>query len=106
VFKKKIDDDRWSLMPKVNEIKYYDSRGTLTISYHEIVLIGNSFNGRIYIVKELKRNHIFNPNDGYHLLDKKPSFINFKAYQYDSGANAFERHYADKNTVQIEIYSK
>jgi hypothetical protein len=100
------DDDRWSLMPKGKELKYYDIRGTLTRSFHDIKLIGNSFGGRIYIVRDLTKYHIFNPNDDYHLLDKKPSFINFKAYQYDSGANAIERHQMDKYSEQIEIYSK
>ena len=36
------DDDRWSLTPKGKELKYYDMHGTLTSSFHDIKLIGNS----------------------------------------------------------------
>ena len=100
------DDYRWSLMPQEKELKYYDIHGTLTSSFHEIKLIGNPFGGRIYIVRDLTKYHIFNPYVDYHLLERKSSFINFKAYQYDSGATSIERELIDKHNWQIEIYSK
>ena len=94
-------DDRWPVMPKGKELIYYDIRGKRINSIQYIILDGNSFNGPIYLVNDLTKYHIFNPNDNYHLLESKPSFMNFKAYQYDSGANMIDRHYMDKNVYKL-----
>lgn len=99
-------DDRWPVMPKGKELIFADIHGKLISSYYNIILIGGNFNGNIYLVNDLTKDYIFNPNDNYHLLESKRSFMNFKAYQYDSGASMMERHYADKNSVQINIFSK
>jgi hypothetical protein len=98
-------DDRWPLMPKGKEVIYYDIHGKPISSYYNIVEIGDHFGGSLYIVKNLTKQQIFNPNDNYYLLESKPSFMNFKAYQYDSGAAMNERQCMDKMNLQIEIFA-
>ena len=99
-------DDRWPVMPKGKELIYSDIHGKRISSYYNIILIGGNFNGSIYLVNDLTKNYIFNPNDNYHLLESKRSFMNFKAYQYDSGASMIDRNNTPKNSVQINIFSK
>lgn len=94
--------DRWPIMPKGKEIIYSDIHGKLISSYYNIILIGDN----IYLINDLTQYYIFNQYDNYHLLESKPSFMNFKAYQYDSGASMIDRHNMDKNSVQIKIFSK
>jgi hypothetical protein len=99
-------DDRWPVMPKRNDSINYDIREKRINTIQYIILDGNFINASIYLVKDLNEYHMFNPNDNYHLLESKPSFMNFKAYQYDSGANMIDRHSMDKNSIKINIFSK
>ena len=99
-------DDRWPVMPKGNELICSDYHGKLNSSYYNIILIGGNFDANIYIVNDLNKDYKFNPDDNYHLLESKRSFMNFKAYQYDSGASMNERHNMDKNNLIIKILSK
>jgi hypothetical protein len=98
-------DDRWPVMPKQSEITYTNKHGKAINSYYNIILIGGSFGSTIYLVNHLNKHHIFNPNDDYHLLESKSSFMNFKAYKFDSGANMSERNYQDKIPIKINIFS-
>jgi hypothetical protein len=98
-------DDHWPVMPKRGELEYSNIHGKVINSYYNIILIGGNFNGTIYILNSLNKHHIFNPNDNFHLLESKSSFMNFKAYLFDSGANMIERHYADKMHIKIKIFS-
>lgn len=97
--------DRWPIMPKGKEVIYYDINGKPISSYYNIIEVGDHFNGSIYLVDNLTKQKIFNPNDNYHLLESKPSFMNFKAYQYDTGANMNDRHNMDKRNIQIKIFT-
>lgn len=98
-------DDRWPVMPKGKEIIHYDIHGKRISSYYNIIEIGDQFNGTIYILNNLNKHQVFNPNDNYHLLESKQSFMNFKAYQYDSGATMIERHKMEKMNLQIKIFA-
>ena len=98
-------DDRWPVMPKGKEIIYYDIHGKSVSSYYNIIEIGDHFSGTIYLVNNLTKHHIFNPNDNYHLWESKRSFMNFKAYQYDSGANMIDRQNMDRTNIQIKIFA-
>ncbi|MFA4902981.1 MAG: hypothetical protein WC600_09560 [Desulfobaccales bacterium] len=98
-------DDSWPVMPKGSELICTDIHGKPINSYYNIIEVGSNFGGTIYIVNELTKHYIFNPNDNYHLLQSKPSFMNFKAYQYDSGANMIDRHNMDKMNMQIKIFT-
>jgi hypothetical protein len=98
-------DDRWPVMPKGSELIYSDINGKPVSSYYNIIEIGNHFSGTLYLVNSLTKQQIFNPNENYTLLESKPSFMNFKAYQYDSGANMNDRHNMDKMNMQIKIFT-
>jgi hypothetical protein len=98
-------DDRWPVMPKGSELSYSDIHGKAIESYYNIILTGGHFSAAIYLVNTSNNHHIFNPNDNYHLLKSKSSFMNFKAYQFDSGANMNDRHYMDNYHIKINIYS-
>ena len=98
-------DDRWPVMPKGKEIIYYDIHGKPVRSYYNIIEIGDHFSGTIYILNNLNKHHVFDPNNNYHLLESKQSFMNFKAYQYDSGASMIDRHSMDKMNLQIKIFA-
>jgi hypothetical protein len=98
-------DDRWPVMPKEKEAEYCDIFGKPIRSYYNIIEVGDHFNGSIYIVDNLSKNKIFNPNHNYRLLASKPSFMNFKAYQYDTGANMDDRLNMDKRNIQIKIFA-
>ena len=98
-------DDRWPLMPKGKEVIYYDIDGKPISSYYNIIEIGGHFNGTIYLINDLTKDYIFNPKDNFYLLESKPSFMNFKAYQYDSGASMIERQIMDKMNLQIKIFA-
>jgi len=100
-------EDRFPVMPKRSEIIYSDIHGKPISSYYNIILIGNNYDScRIYIVNNSNNNYIFDPNDNYHLVESKPSFMNFKAYQYDCGADMIDRHNMNNSSTQINIYSK
>jgi hypothetical protein len=98
-------DDRWPVMPKGKEVLYCDIHGKAISSYYNIIEIGDHFSGTIYFINYLTKHHIFNPDDNYHLLESKPSFMNFKAYQYDSGATMVDRRNMDKMNQQIKIFA-
>jgi hypothetical protein len=98
-------EDRWPVMPKGKEVIYHDIHGKPISSYYNIIETGGHFSGTIYLINYSAKEHIFNPNDNYHLLESKPSFMNFKAYQYDSGANMIDRHTMDKMNIQIKIFA-
>lgn len=98
-------NDRWPVMPKGKEVIYYDIQGKPISSYYNIIEIGDHFNGTIYLLNNLNKHHVFDPNDNYHLLESKQSFMNFRAYQYDSGATMIERHKMEKMNLQIKIFA-
>lgn len=98
-------DDRWPVMPKRSELIYSNIHGKFIKSYYNIILIGGNFNSSIYLITSLNKRHIFNPNDNYHLLESKSSFMNFKAYPFDSGATMNDRNNIDKNHIKIKIFS-
>ncbi|MHB9073409.1 MAG: hypothetical protein ACYC6G_07780 [Desulfobaccales bacterium] len=98
-------DDRWPVMPKGSELNYSDINGKPISSYYNIIETGDHFNGSIYLLNGSTTAHIFNPKDNYSLLESKPSFMNFKAYQYDSGATMHERDYSNKVKIKIDIFT-
>jgi hypothetical protein len=98
-------DDHWPVMPKEKEVIYYGIDGKPIRSYYNIIEVGDHFNGSIYIVNNLTKQKIFNPHDNFRLLESKPSFMNFKAYQYDTGANMNDRYNMDKRNIQIKIFT-
>jgi len=98
-------EDRWPVMPEGKEVIYHDIHGKPISSYYNIIETGDHFGGTIYLINYLTKEYIFNPNDNYYLLESKPSFMNFKAYQYDSGANMIDRHTMDQMNIQIKIFA-
>jgi hypothetical protein len=100
-------ENHWPVMPQGKILIYSDLQGKPINSYYNIILNDHNYTDcRLYLINDSDKDYIFNPNDNYHLLESKLSFINFKAYQYDSGANMIERNIIGKRKVQIEIYSK
>jgi hypothetical protein len=98
-------DDHWPVMPKESELIYSNIHGKPINSYYNIILIGGNFNSSIYLLNSVTRHHLFNPNDNYRLLESKSSFMNFKAYPFDSGATMIDRQNIDKNPIKIKIFS-
>jgi hypothetical protein len=98
-------DDRWPVMPKGKQVIYYDINGKPMSSYYNIIEIGGHFSGAFYLINYLTKDDIFNPKDNFRLVESKPSFLNFKAYQYDSGASMGDRHHMDEMNLQMNIFA-
>jgi hypothetical protein len=98
-------DDHWPVMPIGSESIYTNVNEKFINSYYNIILIGGNFSSTLYLVNPLNKDHIFNPDSNYHLLESKSSFMNFKAYQFDSGASMIDRHNMDKRHLKIKIFS-
>jgi hypothetical protein len=98
-------DDQWPVMPKESELNYSNIHGKPVKSYYNIILIGGNFSSSIYLLSSVTKHHLFNPNDNYHLLESKSSFMNFKAYPFDSGATMIDRQNIAKNPIKIKIFS-
>jgi hypothetical protein len=93
-------------MPKGSELTYTDFNGKYVTSYYNIVVIWGPFNtANIYLTDSLNKKYISNPdNKNYDLLESKPSFENFKAYQYE-GYNMAYRHSLRKKHIEINVFT-
>jgi hypothetical protein len=96
-------NNSWSLMPSYKEYAHSnvhvkrDRQQFHTILVTNCCAVCSGISPAIY--------HAFNPNENYNLLDTKPHFINFKAYQYE-GYNISDRKNIDKINLQIRVFAK
>jgi hypothetical protein len=98
-------DNLWPIVPQMNDSINHGIHEKRINARNYIITEGTSFNASIYLINKSTNNYKFNSNDNYHLLKSIPSFINFKAYQYDSGASKIERYSMDKQRININIFA-
>ncbi|MFZ5449843.1 MAG: hypothetical protein ACOZFS_14530 [Thermodesulfobacteriota bacterium] len=99
------DNNRWPLMPKGSEHIYNDINGNPISAYYNIIVVWDYKNTSIYYLANKATKNAFDSNDNYYLLETKPSFANFKAYQYDLGFNMAYRNCLSQMNLQISIFS-
>lgn len=97
--------DQWPVMPKNNNLLYYDINMKSIPANYEIILTGTPYSYNVYITCRKTKSHKLNSKDNYHWVASKPSFMNFKAYQFDSGASMIERYKMSTMDIKINIFA-
>lgn len=85
-------DYGWPVIP-VNEDTLHDP---------EMIIVNGC---HMYPYNDITKTNIYKPKAGYQLLESRPHFLNFKAYQYE-GFDIVDRDNFDKTNFQIKVYSK
>jgi hypothetical protein len=92
-----------AVLPFNSEFKKNTESKMKTDSLYSNILALNCF--YIYPVNDLSKYHLFHPKENYVLLESRPHFLNFKAYQYE-GFTLIDRINLDKINLQIKVFKK
>jgi len=93
----------WSVNPGEKEYFQYLYKHPSTIISTESIIVANGC--FYYPVNDMSAYHEFLPDNTYTLIDKRPHYLNFKAYQFE-GPNIAERQNIDQLNFQVKIFSK
>ena len=93
----------WSVRPEYTDRMHYENFPIQRKEPFPAVLVTNCCYA--YPLADIALYHKFIPNDNYRLLETKPHWLNFKAYQYEGWSN-FERNTIDKINLQVKIFEK
>lgn len=94
--------DSWSVIPAEEEKILRGSSKNPTDTLADIILVNACF---FYPVDDKTKYHAYSPTNNARLLDSKPHFMNFKAYQYE-GYGIAERENVEAIKFDIKTFKR